>query len=72
MKSRAVDKLLQIEESLRVDEAYQHLMEEHRVLNARFLTALEELSKEQQDVICDYLGLLTQMHTEMLLKACEE
>ena len=71
MKNQPVDKLLQIEEALRTDEAYQQLMEEHRVLNARFLALREELNGPQQDTICDYLGLLIQMHTEMLLKACE-
>lgn len=71
MKNNAVDKLLEIEEALRMDAGYQHLVAEHGALNARFLAVLEELEKEQQDVICDYLGLLIQMHTEMLLKACE-
>ena len=63
--------MLQIEEALREDPGYQHLMAEHEVLNPRFLAAVEELGQEQQDAIYDYLGLLIQMHTEMLLKACE-
>ena len=71
MKNPTVDKLLEIEEFLRADERYQHLMEEHRVLNARFLAMLEELEEKQKDLIYDYLGVLIQMHTEMLLKACE-
>ena len=71
MKKYAVDKLLEIEEALRLDEGYQHLMAEHATLNARFLALLEELEEEQQNLIYDYLGLLLQMHTEMLLKACE-
>ena len=68
---KCVDKLLEIEEALLADAGYQHLLAEHGVLNARFLAVLEELEQEQQDVICDYLGLLIQLHTEMLLKACE-
>ena len=71
MKKQVVDKMLQIEEALREDPGYQHLMAEHEVLNPRFLAAVEKLEKEQQDAIYDYLGLLIQMHTEMLLKACE-
>ena len=71
MKKQVVDKMLQIEEALRQDAGYQHLMAEHEVLNPRFLAAVEELGQEQQDAIYDYLGLLIQMHTEMLLKACE-
>ena len=71
MKKQVVDKMLQIEEALREDPGYQHLMAEHEVLNPRFLAAVEELGQEQQDAIYDYLGLLIQMHTEMLLKACE-
>ena len=71
MKKYAVDRLLEIEEALRLDEGYQHLMAEHHSMNARFLALLEELEEEQQDTIYDYLGLLLQMHTEMLLKAFE-
>ena len=71
MEKQVVDKMLQIEEALRQDAGYQHLMAEHEVLNPRFLAAVEELGQEQQDAIYDYLGLLIQMHTEMLLKACE-
>ena len=71
MKNPAVDKLLEIEEFMRTVENYQHLMKEHEVLNARFLSLLEELEEAQQDILYDYLGVLIQMHTEMLLKACE-
>ena len=71
MEKQVVDKMLRIEEALRQDAGYQHLMAEHEVLNPRFLAAVEELGQEQQDAIYDYLGLLIQMHTEMLLKACE-
>lgn len=71
MKNPAVDKLLEIEEFMRTDENYQHLMKEHEVLNGRFLSLLEELEEAQQDILYDYLGVLIQMHTEMLLKACE-
>ena len=71
MKNPAVDKLLEIEEFMRTDESYQLLMKEHEVLNARFLSLLEELEEAQQDILYDYLGVLIQMHTEMLLKACE-
>ena len=48
MKKYAVDKLLEIEEALRLDEGYQHLMAEHHSMNARFLALLEELEEEQQ------------------------
>ena len=71
MKNPAVDKLLEIEEFMRTDENYQHLMAEYEILNTRFLSLLEELEEPQQDIISDYLGVLIQMHTEMLLKACE-
>ena len=71
MRNVAVDKLLEIEACMRTDESYQHLMEEHKVLYARFLEMLEELEETQKDLIYDYLEVLIQMHTEMLLKACE-
>jgi hypothetical protein len=71
MKNPAVDKMLEIEEFMRTDENYQHLMAEYETLNTRFLSLLEELEEVQQDIIYDYLGVLIQMHMEMLLKACE-
>ena len=71
MEKYAVDKMLQLEEMLRLDGRYQQLMAEHEILNARFLRAAETMTEAQQDAVYDYLGLLIQMHTEMLLKACE-
>jgi len=71
MEKQAVDKLMEIEEALRVDEGYRHLMAEYEAISPRFLAVLEQLEKEQQDAVFDYLALLIQMHTEMLLKACE-
>ena len=71
MEKQAVDRMLQLEELLRVDAEYQHLMAEYAQISPRFLAMLETLEREQQDILCDYLGLLIQMHTEMLLKACE-
>lgn len=72
MEQKAMDKLLQIEETLRSDPVYQHLVAEHKERNVRFLAMAKELDREQQDILYDYLGLLIQMHTEMLLAACEE
>ena len=72
MERYAVDKLLRIEEGLREDPVYQNLLAEHDRLNSRFLAAVEDLEQEQQDAIYDYIGLLIQLHTEMLLKACAE
>ena len=71
MEKQAVDRMLQLEELLREDAEYQHLMAEYAQISPRFLAMLETLEREQQDILCDYLGLLIQMHTEMLLKACE-
>ena len=71
MEKYAVDKMLQLEEALRLDGRYQQLMAEHEILNTRFLRAAETMTEAQQDAVYDYLGLLIQMHTEMLLKACE-
>lgn len=56
MRNVAVDKLLEIEEFMRTDESYRQLTAEHEILNARFLEMLDDLEKEQQDLILDYLG----------------
>ena len=69
MEKQVVDKMLQIEEALRQDAGYQHLMAEHEVLNPRFLAAVEELGQEQQDAFHTILSPLVVKVTEMWQKS---
>ena len=70
MDQKCVNKLLELQESLRFDPDYQALQEEHTARNARFLETVNALDRQQQDAIFDYLGVLLEMHNKMLERVC--
>ena len=70
MDQKCVHKLLEMEESIRLDSDYQALLAEHTVRNARFLEIVNALDRQQQDVIFDYLGVILEIHNRMLEFAC--
>ena len=70
MKS-SVNKLLAIQEAFMTDPDYQCLYREYQQLQADYRSALEQLKPECQQIISAYLGICIEMHTRMLLLACQ-
>ena len=66
------ENLIHLHDLAMMDPRYLSLAEEHKVLDARFKAAMEQLPKNQQDAIGDYLGLVGEMGRFMLLLACRE
>ena len=66
MNQSTAQKILEVQEALRSDPAYQALVAEHEVRNARFLKTVNALEEPQRDAIFDYLGLIVEMHTRQL------
>lgn len=64
-------RMLAVEELAFRDERYRQLLGEYRVLDAQLLRALDTMTKEQRDVVMDYLGLLGEMFRRMPAIACE-
>ncbi len=71
MEQSTAHKILDIQEALRSDPAYQALVAEHEIRNARFLKTVEALTESQRSDIFDYLGLIVEMHTRQLEWACK-
>lgn len=71
MNPEVVKQILAIQETALYDERYNALLDEHEILNQRFLAALPTMSQEQQDAVMDYLGLVFAMHLRLLEIACE-
>ena len=65
-------KILAVHEKARNDEEYQALVEEYRVLDARFMEQYPTLTKPQKDAVLDYIGLLYSMHLKMMVLALSE
>lgn len=71
MNQKAAMKLLTVQEALLDNPEYRALLEEHEILNTRFLETVEALEESQRSAIFDYLGLLVEMHTKQLEQACK-
>ena len=71
MEQSTAHKILDIQEALRSDPAYQALIAEHEVRNTRFLETVNALEKSQRAAIYDYLGLIVEIHTRQLEWACK-
>lgn len=71
MNQNDVQKYLQLQEQLMTDDGYGCLLQEYREKNAEFLAVLEGLAPQQRQTIEDYLGVCAELHTKLLLLACE-
>lgn len=71
MKKEGVERLILAQEKAVADPEYQALNEEYRKLSGRFDAFLLNLPEEQRNLVMDYLGIVIQMHSKMLILACE-
>lgn len=63
--------IIAVQERVIADPEYQALNEEYRKLSGRFDAFLLNLPEEQRNLVMDYLGIVIQMHSKMLILACE-
>lgn len=63
--------MIAVQERVMADPEYQALNEEYRKLSGRFDAFLRNLPEEQRNLVMDYLGIVIQMHSKMLIYACE-
>lgn len=70
--SKTTENLIKAQERVRTDPVYLELSQEYNRHNAAFLSVLKELNPGQRQIIEDYLGICVELHTKMLLAACEE
>ena len=66
MDQSLVPKILAVQKTALEDEAYQELLKEHDVVNARLLEVLPAMTPDQRDAVFDYFGLMTAMHLRLL------
>ena len=66
MDQSLVPKILAVQKTALEDEAYQELLKEHDVVNARLLEVLPALAPAHQDAVLDYFGLSHAMHLRLL------
>ena len=66
MDKSVFDKIWQAREILSRDPEYQNLVQEHILLNARFLKQVETMNPQQREAVWDYCGLLIEMHLRTL------
>lgn len=63
--------IIAVQTQLAQDPDYQKLQEELDILNPAMLHLMESLSREQAEVLEDYLGLIAEMHRRTLFLACQ-
>ena len=70
MEKKIAEKILVVQDMALEDARYKELLCEHESINRRFVEILPTLSKEQQDVVMDYVGLAFAMHLRLLELSC--
>ena len=66
-----MEKYLNLQEQLMCDPGYTQLLEEYRASNVEFLEVLASLGKDERQIIERYFGICAELHTKILLLACE-
>ena len=66
MDQSLVPKILAVQKTALEDEAYQELLKEHDVVNARLLEVLPALASAHRDAVLDYFSLSHAMHLRLL------
>ena len=66
MDQEVVNKIWELQEQMMEDEEYRELLTGREDYNARFLTLLDTLTKEQEAGVLNYLGYLMEIHYKML------
>ena len=61
-----IEKMWDLQEKMNKDPEYQALSAKREDMNLRFLTALENIEKEQEAAVLDYLGYILEMHYKIL------
>lgn len=70
MEREHVEKLLAVQDAAMKDDYYLSLLAEYRVLDKRFLGALEEMAPVHRDIVMDYMGCVHAIHQRMLELSC--
>ena len=68
MNQETAKRILEAQEQIRLDTV---LTGEYRAAHGAFLEMLPQLTRLQQAVLMDYLGVCVEMHLRMLEKAIE-
>ena len=66
MDRKSTERILNIQERIQSDSV---LMEEYNTHHARFLQMQNELTKSQQEILMNYLGICIEIHLKMLEEA---
>lgn len=71
MNAETQKKYLEVLEKALEDEQYQQLYREYSECISRLESMLKQLSEEQAEVVCDYIGVCGLMHARILEIACQ-
>lgn len=71
MQQEILNRYLEIQERALHDERYMRIYGEYRKAQKQFLTLIENLDTERQDVLLAYIGACGDLHFRLMELACE-
>ena len=69
MKRELAGKILDLQESIRKDCDYQALVREYERLSRQLAGQMVSMTREQQDAVTDYCGVLIELQWKVLERA---
>lgn len=59
-------KWLRLQEKAGTDPRFQHLQAEYDLRDRQLQRAMETMDRDQRDAVTDYIGLIIEMHMQLL------
>lgn len=63
---RIKERYLDLQETIRKDSGYQALVREYEILSRQLSGQMEAMTRDQQDAVTDYCGLLIELQWKVL------